>query len=47
LVITLWYRPPELLFGETVYGPPVDMWRYVVTNNLTSDLNGHRLFLMT
>eukprot|EP00978_Attheya_sp_CCMP212_P002183 scaffold4473_cov55-Attheya_sp.AAC.1 len=44
LVITLWYRPPELLFGETVYGPPVDMWRYVVTNILTSDLNGHRLF---
>ena len=29
MVITLWYRPPELLFGETVYGPEVDMWRYV------------------
>lgn len=26
MVITLWYRPPELLFGETVYGPAVDMW---------------------
>mmetsp|Transcript_14775 Transcript_14775/g.23110 ORF Transcript_14775/g.23110 Transcript_14775/m.23110 type:complete len:386 (-) Transcript_14775:54-1211(-) len=26
LVITLWYRPPELLFGERVYGPEVDMW---------------------
>ncbi|KAL6300797.1 Pkinase-domain-containing protein [Sparassis latifolia] len=25
-VITLWYRPPELLFGSTVYGPEVDMW---------------------
>ena len=25
-VITLWYRPPELLFGTTVYGPEVDMW---------------------
>ncbi|KAI0028471.1 kinase-like domain-containing protein [Vararia minispora EC-137] len=25
-VITLWYRPPELLFGATVYGPEVDMW---------------------
>ena len=24
-VITLWYRPPELLFGTTVYGPEVDM----------------------
>ena len=26
MVITLWYRPPELLFGETVYGPAVDIW---------------------
>ncbi|KAH9317744.1 hypothetical protein KI387_019513 [Taxus chinensis] len=25
-VITLWYRPPELLLGSTVYGPAVDMW---------------------
>lgn len=25
-VITLWYRPPELLLGETKYGPEVDMW---------------------
>ncbi|GAB4835324.1 Cyclin-dependent kinase C-2 [Ancistrocladus abbreviatus] len=25
-VITLWYRPPELLFGSTKYGPAVDMW---------------------
>ncbi|KZS97696.1 Pkinase-domain-containing protein [Sistotremastrum niveocremeum HHB9708] len=25
-VITLWYRPPELLLGGTVYGPEVDMW---------------------
>ncbi|KAG8957454.1 kinase subunit of RNA polymerase II carboxy-terminal domain kinase I [Tulasnella sp. 419] len=25
-VITLWYRPPELLLGSTVYGPEVDMW---------------------
>lgn len=29
MVITLWYRPPELLMGETVYGPAVDIWRYV------------------
>ena len=25
-VITLWYRPPELLLGSTLYGPSVDMW---------------------
>ncbi|GAU98889.1 hypothetical protein RvY_09972-2 [Ramazzottius varieornatus] len=25
-VITLWYRPPELLFGEERYGPEVDIW---------------------
>ncbi|KFK28183.1 hypothetical protein AALP_AA8G483100 [Arabis alpina] len=25
-VITLWYRPPELLLGATKYGPAIDMW---------------------
>ncbi|XP_047504075.1 cyclin-dependent kinase 12 isoform X2 [Pieris napi] len=25
-VITLWYRPPELLLGEERYGPSVDVW---------------------
>ncbi|KAI9360006.1 kinase-like domain-containing protein, partial [Zopfochytrium polystomum] len=25
-VITLWYRPPELLLGSTQYGPEIDMW---------------------
>ncbi|CAG9786933.1 unnamed protein product, partial [Diatraea saccharalis] len=25
-VITLWYRPPELLLGEERYGPAVDVW---------------------
>ncbi|XP_017244530.1 cyclin-dependent kinase C-1 isoform X2 [Daucus carota subsp. sativus] len=25
-VITLWYRPSELLLGVTKYGPAVDMW---------------------
>ena len=25
-VITLWYRPPELLLGEDHYGPAIDMW---------------------
>jgi cell division cycle 2-like protein len=26
MVITLWYRPPELLLGATTYGPEVDIW---------------------
>ncbi|CAO1628406.1 unnamed protein product [Parajaminaea phylloscopi] len=26
MVVTRWYRPPELLAGERKYGPPVDMW---------------------
>lgn len=25
-VVTLWYRPPELLLGERIYGPPIDLW---------------------
>ena len=25
-VITLWYRPPEILVGGTQYGPAVDVW---------------------
>jgi len=25
-VITLWYRPPELLLGATAYGAAVDIW---------------------
>ncbi|GFY85226.1 protein kinase superfamily protein [Actinidia rufa] len=25
-VVTLWYRPPELLFGATDYGVGVDLW---------------------
>lgn len=26
LVVSLWYRPPELLLGERNYGPPIDLW---------------------
>ncbi|KAI0448059.1 Pkinase-domain-containing protein [Xylaria telfairii] len=26
LVVTLWYRAPELLLGTRTYGAPVDMW---------------------
>ncbi|XP_053462728.1 cyclin-dependent kinase 9-like [Nycticebus coucang] len=25
-VVTLWYRPPELLLGARDYGPPIDLW---------------------
>ncbi|KAA6399664.1 MAG: putative Cyclin-dependent kinase 10 [Streblomastix strix] len=25
-VVTLWYRPPELLFGDTLYSTALDMW---------------------
>ncbi|KAF7063815.1 hypothetical protein CFC21_070299 [Triticum aestivum] len=25
-VVTLWYRPPELLLGATAYDPSVDLW---------------------
>lgn len=25
-VVTLWYRPPELLLGSTTYGEAVDLW---------------------
>ncbi|XP_039271701.2 cyclin-dependent kinase 9-like [Styela clava] len=25
-VVTLWYRPPELLLGERDYGPSIDLW---------------------
>ena len=25
-VVTLWYRPPELLLGAKNYGPAVDLW---------------------
>ena len=25
-VVTLWYRPPEILLGVKVYSTPVDIW---------------------
>jgi len=25
-VVTLWYRPPELLLGATDYGVGIDLW---------------------
>ena len=32
-VATRWYRAPELLVGDTQYGPPVDVW--AVGQNIT------------
>jgi len=26
MVVTRWYRAPELLLGDRHYGPAVDMW---------------------
>ena len=25
-IITLWYRPPEVLLGQKAYSPKVDIW---------------------
>ncbi len=25
-VVTLWYRPPDVLMGTIVYSTPLDMW---------------------
>ena len=25
-VVTLWYRPPEILLGSQTYAPPMDVW---------------------
>ena len=25
-VVTLWYRPPDVLLGSTVYNASIDMW---------------------
>jgi len=41
-VITLWYRPPELLLGAVQYGPAIDMWS--VGCILTELLGGRAIF---
>ena len=33
-VATRWYRAPELLVGDTQYGPPVDVWAIGAINIL-------------
>lgn len=44
-VITLWYRPPELLLGEEKYGPAIDIWSAGLVD-LTFVLNFISLFQM-
>lgn len=39
-VVTLWYRPPDVLLGSTEYSTPIDMWwvplyRYVISKSYT------------
>lgn len=43
-VATRWYRAPELLVGDTLYGPPVDVWatgksRYLTLDNVHSRIS--------
>jgi len=38
-VITLWYRSPELLMGETMYGPEVDMWSAGYASHFTIEVD--------
>jgi cell division cycle 2-like protein len=42
MVVTLWYRAPELLLGATVYGPAIDIWS--VGCVFAELLNGKPLF---
>ena len=35
-VATRWYRAPELLVGDTQYGPPVDVWAIGTFNRFRS-----------
>lgn len=38
-VVTLWYRPPEVLFGH-IYNEKIDIWRYLNHLHLKVCLNG-------
>ena len=42
-VATRWYRAPELLVGDTQYGPPVDVWA-IGTNKHTLYLTKSSLY---
>ena len=43
-VVTLWYRPPELLLGATHYSTAVDMWSTgcIMAELLTGERAGAR-----
>lgn len=44
-VITLWYRPPELLLGEERYGPAIDIWSCGYGNERELHMEGKKLNL--
>jgi len=54
LVITLWYRPPELLLGCVRYSPKIDMWSvgciiaelFLCSALLRGDIESHQLYLI-
>lgn len=33
-VVTLWYRPPDILLGSTDYSTHIDMWSVLLTEPL-------------
>lgn len=33
-VVTLWYRPPDVLLGSTQYSTSLDMWYIIIQKNL-------------
>jgi cyclin-dependent kinase 1 len=41
-VVTLWYRPPEILMGSQTYAPPVDVW--AIGTIFTEMINKKALF---
>lgn len=51
-VITLWYRPPELLLGEERYSPAIDVWScgwvciFLAPGNMWKEIKFHNLFLL-
>lgn len=42
-VVTLWYRPPDVLLGSTEYSTPIDMWWVVTYRHMTYSIYTWRL----